>query len=222
MLKFILLLMGSLFVVSCGNFIKPKHQQAPSASNDVSNVGSGVAFAEVRDKIFVPHCVKCHIQYGDYDFVKPSLTSIVSSIEENRMPKGGPPITEDLKVLLRSWVSGGAPNEATASAPTTPPIDENVLQPTWASLSRNIFIPKCAVCHNPTGQAPWVDVSSRPGMAKTFQKHINFKNPEESNLIVRLADPEEPMPPLPPDSNIPQLTEEEIQVVVEWIKAGIP
>jgi hypothetical protein len=59
------------------------------------------------------------------------------------------------------------------------PIEENQLLPTWESLSKNIFIPKCVVCHNPSGQAPWIDVSNREGMAKTLIKHINFKDIEK-------------------------------------------
>ena len=49
---------------------------------------------------------------------------------------------------------------------------------------------------------------------------FDFENPEQSYMLEVIQDPLEPMPPL--DSGIPQLTEEEIAVLQEWIRLGLP
>ncbi len=89
-------------------------------------------------------------------------------------------------------------------------------------MSLHVFEPKCFVCHNPRGEAPWVDFTNRSTMFKTLLKHFDFADPKNSLLVKRLKDPEEPMPPLPPFSYLPQLTPYEISKVVEWIENGLP
>lgn len=211
-------------LLGCGNFFREKVGPSPSVANQGESVGKGtIDFAEVRQKILDPHCVQCHSNYVNYASVKNSISNILASVEQNRMPKNAPPLSEDLKDLLRQWVAEGA-NESLDEESLAPPAEEDpkLLKPNWESLNLNIFESKCLVCHRPGGQAPWIDFSNRAAMAKTLLKHIDFKNPEQSNLIIRLRDTEEPMPPLPPQSTIPQLTEEEVLVVIEWIKAGVP
>lgn len=219
-MKLIFFLAFSTCIVGCGNFFRDK---SPAGPDLISSTKASVDFAEVKNRVLTPHCLTCHSNYANFVSVKSSATAILSAVEQDRMPKNAPPLPEDLKNLLRTWVAEGA-NEFLDSAlgETMPEEEVSGLVPTWSSLSVRIFEPKCLVCHSPGGQAPWVDFSSRAAMAKTLIKHINFKNPEESNLIVRLTDPEEPMPPPPPQSNITQLTLEEVQVVIEWINAGLP
>lgn len=179
-------------------------------------------FADVRDRVFMSYCVRCHVQYADYTFAKKDIKQILLSVENNRMPKNAAPLSQELKDLLKAWDQNGSPDQAAQNTQTPPPATSDELAPTWDSLYANIFVPKCVVCHSPNGVAKWIDVSSRAGMAKTLIKHINFAKPEDSYLVSRLKDKEEPMPPLPPDSSIPQLTEKEVGVVIEWIKAGLP
>ncbi len=221
----LLICVSLVFVLlGCGNFFREKNSLAANVSGEEgASASATIDFAEVKQKIFAPHCVKCHSNYANFLSVKQNLSGILNSIEQNRMPKNSPPLTEDLKNILRTWFAEGA-NETLDQDSSNEPIPDDVtlLKPTWNSLSLHIFEPKCLVCHSPVGKAPWIDLSSRASMAKTLLKHIDFKNPEESNLVIRLRDTEEPMPPLPPQSTIPQLTEEEVVVVIEWIKAGLP
>ncbi len=212
-----------LFIIiftGCGDFFES--QSDPLTTENLSSQAS-IDFEEVKQKIFEPFCIRCHINYGNFASVKINISEILISIEQNRMPRNSPPLEEELKNLLRTWVAEGA-QEFQNDAPQEQPIDQDpaVLKPTWESLSLHIFEPKCLVCHSPNGKAPWVDFSSRSAMAKTLLKHINFENPDNSNLIIRLRDPEEPMPPLPPQSNLSQLTPEEVLVVIEWINSGLP
>lgn len=219
-MKSVFFLISVFFVIGCGNFFEDK-SEAPR--DEISSANATVDFAEVKQKIFAPHCIKCHLNYENFASVKMIASGILNSIEQNRMPKNSPPLDESLKILIRTWVAEGA-NEFLENNSSEQPSDEDIttLKPTWESLRLHIFEPKCLVCHNPVGKAPWIDLSSRAGMAKTLIKHINFKNPDDSNLIIRLRDPEEPMPPLPPQSNLLQLTEDEILVVIDWINSGLP
>lgn len=220
----IFILYSFAFIVSaCGNFLKeknPNNNQNVSQSLPVETLN----FDKVRAQIFVPYCISCHLQYGDYKFVKKDLTGIQASINQNRMPKNAPPLSSELKQVLNSWIQAGAPEQDIAqvnpnpSPSPQPPTD--TLVATWDSIFENIMVPKCVVCHNPNGQAKWVDVSSRKGMSKTLLKHINFKKPEDSYLIARLQDVEEPMPPL--SSNLSMLNAQEVQVIIEWIENGLP
>jgi mono/diheme cytochrome c family protein len=212
-------LIFSLLFTGCGNYTRLKTQESLNQTTGKATI----AFAEVQEKIFSPYCVSCHSNYRDFRAIKQNLSLILSSIEQNRMPKNANPLAQNLKDLLRAWIAEGAQevlieNEDDPQDST----DDTSLIATWDSLNLKVFGPKCLICHNPIGQAPWIDFSNRTTMAKTLLKHINFKAPEESNLIIRLQDPEEPMPPLPPQSNIPQLTKSEIQTVIDWIHAGLP
>lgn len=224
-MRIIFFLIFILSITACGNFFRDKTNPGASFSGESGSITKGtIEFAEVKQKIFDPHCVKCHSNYVNFASVKQSISNILNSVEQNRMPKNAPPLAEELKNLLRSWIAEGANETLTDDTQNQPNDDDDdtLLKPTWASLNLHIFDSKCLVCHRPGGQAPWIDFSNRASMAKTLLKHIDFKNPEESNLVLRLRDPEEPMPPLPPQSTIPQLTEEEVLVVIEWIKAGVP
>lgn len=208
-----------LFTVSACNFRNDKVSPDSNAGT-FSDPEGFISFASVREKVFAPHCIECHVAYKNYSSVANDIDKIVDSISKNRMPKNSSPLSEDLRQLLTQWIEAGLPQ----APPNVGPLPElpTGLQANWDSLSENIFFPRCAVCHSPNGEAPWVDLSSRSGMAKTLIKHIDFKQPLKSKLILRLSDKDEPMPPLPPYSDLPQLTEDEINVVIEWIEAGLP
>lgn len=143
---------------------------------------------------------------------------MVNAVDSNRMPKGGSPLEASLKDLLHAWLANGAPEKAESIE--TPIGEDNGLKPNWESLYAHIFAPRCTVCHSATGEAPWVDLSDRPNMLKTLLNHIDLNNPETSYLVKRLQDQAEPMPPK--DSPFRQLNQEEVGVVIEWIRLGLP
>ncbi len=200
--------------------LEPRHSPSQFENTSSESFKATIFFDEIKEKIINPHCLICHSNYSNYQTVKFHLPAIINSVASKRMPLNAPPLPEDLLDLLEAWLDEGAPLEK-----NEPDESQDIIQPlnpTWDSLSLYVFEPKCFVCHNPKGEAPWVDFSNRSTMIKTLIEHINFSQPENSNLIHRLKDSEEPMPPLPPFSNLPQLTEDEINVVVEWINRGLP
>lgn len=207
---------------SCGNYVERK--DSTPAIDPSSQQKLSVDFASVREVIFAPRCVSCHQQYNTYEGVIRELSAIQDAIVTNRMPKSGGPLTPDQKNILALWIANGSPEKEGGSSPpaTTPPLAAN-----WDSISKGVFIPKCLACHNPQGQAKFLDLSSRQSIFdqrnRTFgdgAKLIDFDQPSQSYLVLVIQDEEEPMPPN--WSNVSPVTPDEIQILKEWIRLGLP
>lgn len=219
------ILLSSLVTLlgSCGNY--DEGTSSSQGFREVSEIQA--SFATVSSQIFVPHCIRCHQQYENYESVKIESNQILAAVLSNRMPKNASPLSDDLKALLAGWIQAGAPFSNQDDAPPIKvPSDE--LLPTWESLSQKVIIPKCVVCHNPNGQASFLDLSTKQAFFENRdrdffgQKLLDFDQPQDSFLISIITDEFEPMPPLPPISNIGRLSEKEVDTLIEWIKKGIP
>ncbi|CAM9970349.1 unnamed protein product [Chrysoparadoxa australica] len=203
------------FLMSCGNY--EEFKEDPSSAFTQVAPSSALTFKEVQEQVLGPKCLRCHPGYSDYDTVNGSLQAIVAAVRTNRMPQDGP-LSNEEKTILFSWVFSGAPR---GDAPTPQqPTDPNILEPTYASISKNILGKKCVVCHNPQGRVPFLDLSTREAIWKQRNQLLNFEKPEESYILEVINDPFEPMPPL--NSPFEQLTEEEKAVLTEWIAKGLP
>lgn len=216
---FFLSLLG-FWLASCGNYLERKGMdELPREGLSLEQID----FAQVQTEIFQPRCVSCHQQYSSYSGVIRELDAIVTSVQLDRMPKTGGPLSRIQKQVLASWVAMGAPEISGDSAD----LDPVLLEPIWSSVFENIITPHCLVCHNPQGQAGFLDLSTRLaifsmrdhifGGGKTF---LNFDSPEDSYLIEIVLDDVEPMPPI--WSNIRRLNESEIRVLTDWIALGLP
>lgn len=219
--RFLALASFSIIISACGNYDKG----SSSFPNDFRELsGTTVNFEEVKAKILEPHCLRCHVQYNEYDSVKTESKQILNAVLSDRMPKNAAPLSADLKRVLAQWIASGAPLGGDTPAP---PIDLE-LRPTWESLSRQVIAPKCMVCHNPDGQASFLDLSTRQAIFENRdrdyfgQKLINFEQPEDSYLVSIVQDEFEPMPPPPPISNLERLTDSEVEALIQWIKKGLP
>lgn len=174
-----------------------------------------LSFSDVQREIFNPKCVMCHLQYENYGAIRRELNEISAAVETNRMPKIGGPLSEDQKQMLRNWIAAEVPPESVQ------------LEANWKSISENIVNPRCLVCHNPRGQAQFLDLSTREAFIKnkdrlfgSGQKLINETQPELSYLIEIVKDDVEPMPPR--WSNIRRLNTDEINILMEWIGKSLP
>lgn len=211
----------SIIISGCGNYDKGSSSFS-SGFREFS--GAAITFEEVKTKILEPHCLRCHIQYNQYDSVKIESKQILDAVLGNRMPKNAAPLSPDLKGILAQWVTSGAP----LGGDTAPPPVDQELKPNWESLSRRVIAPKCMVCHNPNGQASFLDLSTRQAIFENRdrdyfgQKLIDFEQPEESYLVSIVQDEFEPMPPPPPVSNLERLTDREVEALIQWIKKGLP
>jgi mono/diheme cytochrome c family protein len=216
-----ILIMGTLILSSCGNLFYPTTSPEPLSSSVQEKTSTD--FEGVRAAIFSARCVSCHQQYDSYQGVIRELTAIQDAVATNRMPKTGGPLSDDQKALLARWIAEGARENPQEPAPPAKPIQ---LEANWQSISENILVPKCLICHNPQGQAKFLDLSSRNQIFadrnRLFggSKLIDFDSPTESYLMQVIQDTEEPMPPV--WSSIPRLSEIEVNALIQWISLGLP
>lgn len=210
----ILILTFTLFLASCGNSLEFKED--PSARFRGNFEVRELNFAVVKDRVLKKNCIQCHLAYEDYNTVAADKEKILDAILTDRMPKNAPPLNDNLKSLMVAWVRAGAP-----AGQLPPDRGSDKLEPTWDSLSKKVFFPKCIQCHNPNGQAKFMDLSTRQRFFEEREYLLNnFEDVENSYLFEILTDPEEPMPP--EWSDLGRLSEEELKVIKEWIEKGLP
>jgi hypothetical protein len=213
-MKQLLLYISLLSLVACGNSFELKEEQEDFTSGDFPL--TNLNFETINREIMQKSCVKCHKAYGNYDAVFQDRQKIRNSILQNRMPKNAPALSDELKTMIATWVGIGAPRGGTNG--NEPPKE---LEPTWESLSIKLFFPKCVQCHNPGGQASFLDISTRQ---KFWEQRVellnNFEDVENSYLFEVINDPDEPMPPA--FSGIGILSENEKAIIKEWIEKGLP
>ncbi len=221
-IKILTIFISSMFLPSCGNYLDQKTTEP--VLNQTAQEKLSSDFSSVKEIVFSARCVSCHQQYSNYQGVNRELSAIQAAVNSNRMPKSGGFLTDSQKAILSAWIAKGAPDQA--GSPSEPNLPA-ALEPTWKSLSENVIFPKCLVCHNPKGQAKFLDVSNRQiifdNRNRIFggsSKLIDLDAPEKSYLLQILNDEEEPMPPV--WSNIPRLTQGELKTLNEWLSRGLP
>lgn len=214
-LKTKLYLLLVLILSSCGNSIEFKEERPSAFQGNVPL--EELNFKNISQKIIAPKCLSCHPGYSDYTTVFDKKDSMLSNILSNRMPKNSSPLEDDLKALFATWVQNGAPIGADANQDTT----ILKLEPNWESLSKLVFFAKCVSCHNPSGQASFLDLSNRQSF---FDNRVtllnNFEDPSQSYLIEVINDDLEPMPPT--TSGFERLSLEEVKAIEKWIELGLP
>lgn len=217
-LPYLISIVAAATLTSCGYYYQRKGEDEVSNQKKEATLD----FASVKARIFDPRCASCHSQFANYAAVKRELPAISSSVNSGRMPKVGGPLSASEKSLLFDWINIGAPQ----FADRTPVEAPEELLPVWGSIFDHIVASHCLVCHNPNGQAKFLDLSTRDAFLKSKdrmfdgKKLLDSEHPDESYLIEVIEDPIEPMPPV--WSSIPRLTKPEIEVLKEWIKQGMP
>jgi len=203
-----------ILLISCGNSTEFKESPIPQSRG--SFPVTSLTFDNINEQIIKPNCTQCHAGYSDYEVVFAEKDNILDAVLKGRMPKNAPALDSRLKSMLQTWIARGAPLGAGGEAPKP-----TELVATWESISKRIIFPKCVQCHNPNGQASFLDLSSRQKFFEQREDLLNnFEDAQNSYLIEVITDPEEPMPPT--WSNIPPLNQNEVKILIEWITKGLP
>ncbi len=204
-----------------------------------------ISFEEVHSKILKSNCIGCHSQFNNYQVVKKNISSIVSFVLDDKMPfalrpnQRNQPLSDELKETLSTWAEAGAPEfpgiltDSVDEVATSPK-----LEPTWISLRDNVIGPKCILCHNSTGPRAPTAMSTHSELRSWFAENpklFDFKNPERSHFVAAILgrvdeDNEEYFyDPMPFNSDqddiqevIPEVTEAELNVILDWIRLGLP
>ncbi len=95
----------------------PNPVDPPVASGCVPADMVLVDFQDVNAAVFAETCTRCHsgagapagIDTSNFAGVKANLNAIFNSIETGRMPRGGPPVSNDNINLVAAWINIGAP-----------------------------------------------------------------------------------------------------------------
>ena len=124
------------------------------------------------------------------------------------------------RVILPMWVVLGLGCNPSHRVPQNVSSFQKPVTADWNSILAVIFVPRCIPCHNPRGQARFLDLSTRESVLAARDKIFNFEDPEASYLIEVIRDPLEPMPP--PTSSLRQLSEDEVSILIDWIAQGLP
>lgn len=191
-------------------------------------------FALIQAKILQPKCIQCHsgapgqTNLSSYDSIvqqglvvakNPEASRLYISIHSGAMPRGAPRLSEEDILLVTNWIQEGAYQfDPQSGEPLPPPPNSPNATFTW--LQKNVFKPKCVVCHNAQKPRAKVDLSSYLGLMnsppnKEGEKPVNLEHPKESTLYIEVA--EAKMPP-----TIKMLTEPEVTALKDWLDAGAP
>lgn len=95
------------------------------------------------------------------------------------------------------------------------------LEATYDSIKTGFLEQKCIYCHQPGHKASRVPLLTREDLLNSPLEIVIPGNSEESDIILVLAkEARKPMPPR--NSNAPQVTDEDIAILKQWIDKGAP
>ncbi|ASD63272.1 c-type cytochrome domain-containing protein [Bdellovibrio bacteriovorus] len=92
------------------------------------------------------------------------------------------------------------------------------LEPTYESISREVFQYSCYDCHHATGTGKRVPLDKASLLNSPLELVIPY-NPDESGLILALERNDDKRMP-PPDDIYDAVTKEEILIIRKWIENG--
>jgi mono/diheme cytochrome c family protein len=172
-------------------------------------------FSTIQTKVIQPYCISCHSSAGgnadgvnleNYSNVLHYIDKVQDTVAVRHSMPPGQPLSKGLQQLLVTWISNGSPEHTSQGAPpSTPPTPTEPLVATFTSISKNIFVPKCAVCHGAGGNTP---ITSYDFLKKGWVVANDLKSP------LYLAINGGGMPPSEP------LTQNEIDTIGAWITDG--
>lgn len=90
--------------------VKPLSPRLKKLLADWIGAGLPMGGEEVRQKILIPYCVRCHGGFVNGETVSKRAFSIWSAVMSDEMPRAGDPLPDDLKKILDQWFKTGAAN----------------------------------------------------------------------------------------------------------------
>ncbi len=136
----------------------PKTEPSP-----VSLITS-VDYQVIKEKVIDPSCLKCHgpnsrlMRLHTYEDLKARIVEVQEAIEIGSMPPAGP-LAQDLRDLLKEWITAGLPESLNPTPTITPspavsptPTPTLAISPvTYEMVKAQIFTPSCVRCHGAAG-----------------------------------------------------------------------
>lgn len=198
------------------------NKESAATTGDVPSFSQGqLSYAIVNQYVFTPKCVQCHGHSGGVNLetfaaVTQNLTAVEGAVRSGSMPKApAPPLTANEAQLLADWIAAGAPEQASGGGTVPPP---PALEPKFSSIHDQVFAKKCLLCHNGAGSAKDVPLDTAQDLLTSPDDLVLPGDPDNSYLAIVISPgARRPMPP--PRSGL-TLTNDEVNVIKEWIKNG--
>jgi mono/diheme cytochrome c family protein len=157
------------------------------------------SFEEVKQKILVPHCLKCHQDVANEKVLmewitpaKPEESPFYLAIKSGEMPQESSPLSADEQALVEKYISSMKP-EAEVEIATT-----------FAEINTNILAPKCLDCHKKMGDETLL-----------ISKWVTPGDPENSRMYKSIVNGSMP-------KKAERLSDKEIQAIARYIKSLKP
>lgn len=227
-MKYLFLIISIITLFSCNE----KINKTKSHIGEISLKTCGPINFESMKVVLDARCNTCHtshlakgVNLLTYEGLKASSAKVEDEVKSGRMPKGFSFAKPEEDFLL-SWISNGTPNEKSNLQSEQSCSGENKipeikpLVPTYESIRDRILLPKCISCHQSDKSADLYAFTSYRG-TMFLTEIFDLENPENSRIIKDVTQEGKDMMP-PKKSGIERLTAEEVKVMVEWIRAGLP
>lgn len=188
-------------------------------------------FASIKESVFKPKCLTCHNPTGRAKGVKldqPSdllagqnilvvpgkpeespLVRVISPGARRPMPppNKAPPLGADEVAQITDWVSNGAADDtALGDASKFQAIQDKIIQP------------KCTKCHTDEGSAEHIALDTVKDLTGGGEAFVLPKMADVSWLVEITQPGHAEMPP--PTSGVAPITQEEWNVIKDWINSG--
>ena len=224
-----LLIACSLLAMGCARSPLSGSDTLASATGSSSSSGSAVDSSLTAQAVGIlqTNCTACHtatsgplnvynltdvnhlISSGLIIPGNPNASPLLQSIESGRMPPGGALAMGD-QALLRNWIAGAAAAGGGGTGSTTTTTLPAPLTATYASLSKNIFVPYCTACHSAANKTAGYAFDSYSGVMAA----VSVGSPNGSKVYTTTQSGAMPQSPYP------QLNSSQLQVLSAWITAG--
>lgn len=190
-------------------------------------------FETIKAIVLTNRCNTCHdrhltrgVDLTNYAGIKASLGKVEAELRKRTMPVGRPLPRAEEELVLK-WIEGGAPEVMSAEtkkkcdeANQPPPIAVKPLAPNYESIKDKILEGKCLSCHQPGESGELYDFSSYAGIQLAADL-FDTSMPEASPFIKAVV--KEGRGSMPPArSGIARVTPDEVKVLTEWIRLGLP
>lgn len=211
-----------LFISSC-NYTVIKEEMRPFKVSEA--LLNSVSFNQVKIEVFNNKCISCHGNSGNVNLEShraayQHLENIRrSTLIKKTMPKSPYPALNRRELeVLSAWIEAGGPDKP-LNGSDEPEIEDEAIQPTYASIKKNVIDMKCISCHRPGGEADRIPLNTREDLLDPTYEIVVPHDPDFSGLMIVIEPGARKFMP-PTDSGISPVTEEEKNAIRTWIENG--
>lgn len=213
-----------VFSVGCSDWSRMwSSSQSPFAPLSVQEASVKLNYSYVQSNVLIPYCIRCHGDSGGVNLesiesIRQNAQKIMDSLSpgaQKAMPRGpeGAKMSNSEKQILYDWLNAGAPTgtgQVQSAITTYPPLtdDEARAKLNFTYVRDNILISKCVSCHGNAGHVDLTDINS-------IQQNTR-------KILIAVLGATPTMPPIKTPQAFRILSEDDRQVMYNWLIKGAP